>query len=170
LLDDIPESIAIGVSLITGGTVSIVTVAAIFLSNIPESISSSTGMKKANRSKKYIVGLWGSLAFVTAISSFIGYTVFSLLPQEASAVVLAIAAGAILAMIADTMIPEAFEEAHDLAGLITVIGFLIAFLLSKTVSSRGFFEQKSLAWNNIFSFFRYINGFFSAAYTTNRPC
>lgn len=134
LLDDIPESIAIGVSLISGGTVSIVTVSAIFLSNIPEALSSSTGMKQANRSKKYVFGLWGIIALVTAIASLVGYTVFSLLPQEASAIVLAIAAGAILSMISDTMIPEAFDEAHDLAGLVTVIGFLIAFLLSKIVS------------------------------------
>jgi ZIP family zinc transporter len=133
LLDDIPESIAIGVSLIGGGTVSIVTVAAIFLSNIPEALSSSTGMKKAQKSKRYIFGLWGVIAAVTAIAALLGYTVFNLFPGG-SAFVLAIAAGAILAMISDTMIPEAFAEAHNLAGLITVIGFLIAFILSKTVS------------------------------------
>lgn len=134
LMDDVPESIAIGVSLISGGTVSIVTVAAIFLSNIPEALSSTTGMKQAKRPVKYVFGVWGGITLATIVSSVIGYAVFSLLPTEAAAVTIAVAAGAILSMLADTMIPEAFAETHNLAGLVTVVGFLIAFILSKVVS------------------------------------
>lgn len=131
LLDGIPESIVIGVSMIAGGAVSWVTVTAIFLSNLPEGISSAAGMKKANRSAAYIFGVWGGIAAVSGVSAFIGYTVFSGFSAEIIAGTTAVAAGAILAMLADTMIPEAFEEAHDFAGLISALGFLTAFILTK---------------------------------------
>lgn len=131
LLDGIPESIVIGVSMLGGGVVSWVTVAAVFLSNIPEGLSSAAGMKKAGRSTIYIFGVWGGIAIVSGIAALIGYAVFSHFSTEVIAATTAIAAGAILAMISDTMIPEAFEQAHDFAGLITVFGFLAAFVLSK---------------------------------------
>jgi ZIP family zinc transporter len=131
LLDGIPESIVIGVSLIGGTAVSWVAVIAIFLSNIPEGLSSSSGMKKSGRSKGYVFGIWGAIAVVSGIASLIGYSVFSHFSANVIAATTAVAAGAILAMLADTMIPEAFEEAHDFAGLITVLGFLAAFALTK---------------------------------------
>jgi ZIP family zinc transporter len=131
LIDGIPESIAIGVSLIAGGAVSAVAVAAVFLSNVPEGLSSAAGMRKAGRSPKYVFGVWGGIAIASAIASWIGYVVFSGLPREAVAATIAVAGGAILAMLADTMMPEAYDHAHDAAGMITVAGFLIAFLLSK---------------------------------------
>jgi ZIP family zinc transporter len=131
LLDGIPESIVIGVSMIAGGAVSWVAVIAIFLSNVPEGLSSSAGMKKAGRSAAYVFGLWTGTALISGLSSLTGYAVFSGFSPEVIAATEAVAAGAILAMIADTMIPEAFEVAHDFAGLITVCGFLASFLLSK---------------------------------------
>lgn len=131
LLDDIPEAIAIGVSLIAGGNVGLVTVAAIFLSNIPESLSSTAGMKRAGRSFGYIFGVWIAIAFVTSIGSLVGYAVFRHFSSAVIAATVATAAGAILAMVADTMMPEAFEEAHGFAGVITVIGFMVAFILTK---------------------------------------
>lgn len=131
LLDGIPESIVIGVSLISGGAVSGVTVAAVFLSNIPEGLSSAAGMKKAGRSPLYIFGIWGAIALISGISAMVGYVVFRQFSEEVIAATTAVAAGAILAMLADTMIPEAFESAHDFAGLITVCGFLASFILSK---------------------------------------
>lgn len=131
LLDGVPESIVIGVSMIGGGAVSWVAVVAIFLSNIPEGLSSSAGMKKAKRSARYIFGVWASIAAVSGLAALVGYAVFSHFSGEVIAATTAVAAGAILAMLADTMMPEAFEEAHDLAGLITVAGFLAAFILTK---------------------------------------
>jgi zinc transporter, ZIP family len=131
LLDGIPESIVIGVSMISGGVVSWVRVAAIFLSNIPEGLSSAAGMKKAGRSIGYVFGVWGAIALISGIAALLGYTVFSRFSSEVIATTTAVAAGGILAMISDTMIPEAFEETHDFAGLITVCGFLAAFVLSK---------------------------------------
>jgi ZIP family zinc transporter len=131
LLDGIPESIVIGVSMIKGGSVSSVAVIAIFLSNLPEGLSSSAGMKKAGRTAKYIFGVWAGIAVVSGIAALAGYAVFSRFSEEVIAGTTALAAGAILAMLSDTMIPEAFEEAHNFAGLITVLGFLIAFILTK---------------------------------------
>jgi ZIP family zinc transporter len=131
LLDGIPESIAIGVSMIQGGAVSTAAVVAIFLSNLPEGLSSSAGMKKAGRSPRYIFGVWGVIVVISALSALLGYAVFSRFSADVIAGTLAVAAGAILAMLADTMMPEAFEEAHDLVGLITVAGFLAAFVLTK---------------------------------------
>ena len=89
--------------------------AAIFIPNIPEGLSSSAGMKKARRPPTYVV--------------------FNQFSAEVIAATTAVAAGAILAMLADTMIPEAFEYAHNLTGLVTVAGFLAAFMLSKLGSS-----------------------------------
>jgi len=131
LLDGIPESIVIGVSMIEGGAVSWVTVAAVFLSNVPEGLSSAAGMKRAGRSIRYIFGVWGAIAIISGVAALLGYALFSHFSVEVIAATTAVAAGAILAMLSDTMIPEAFEQAHDFAGLITVFGFLAAFVLSK---------------------------------------
>ncbi len=131
LLDDIPEAIAIGLSLIEGGSVSLVTVIAVFISNVPEGMSSSAGMKKAGRSTRFVFSLWGGAALLCGLAALLGYAVFSNMPVEVIAFAIAVAAGGILAMLADTMMPEAYEGAHNFAGLITVVGFLIAFLLTK---------------------------------------
>ena len=131
LLDGIPESIVIGVSLIGGAGVSLVALVAVFLSNVPEGLSSAAGMKQAGRSAAYVFGIWAGIALLCGLASLIGYSVFRGFSQPVIAATMAVAAGAILAMIAATMIPEAFEKAHDYAGLITVAGFLAAFSLSK---------------------------------------
>lgn len=131
LLDGIPESIVIGLSMLGGSKVSMVAVIAIFLSNIPEGMSSAAGMKTTGRSKLYIFGIWGSITRISGVSAIAGYAVFNSFSDEIIAATTAIAAGAILAMIADTMMPEAFETAHNWAGLITVMGFLSAFMLTK---------------------------------------
>ena len=131
LLDGIPESIVIGLSMLQGGAVSMVAVIAIFLSNIPEGLSSAAGMKKAGRGAGYIFGVWGAIATISGGAALVGYTVFSHFSSEIIAATTAVAAGAILSMLADTMIPEAFEDAHEFAGLITVAGFLAAFVLTK---------------------------------------
>jgi ZIP family zinc transporter len=129
--DGIPESIVIGVSMIAGGAVSWVAVVAIFLSNIPEGLSSSAGMRKAHRSRLYVFGVWGAIALISGAAALAGYVVFRHFSADIIAATTAVAAGAILAMLSDTMIPEAFEAAHDFAGLITVFGFLTAFTLTK---------------------------------------
>lgn len=131
LLDGIPESIVIGVSLLEGGNVGLVAVAAVFLSNLPEGLSSAAGMKAEGKSAAFVFLLWAAIALAAGAAALIGCLAFEGLPPEAVATVQALAAGAILAMIVDTMVPEAFEGSPRFAGLISVTGFLAAFLLSK---------------------------------------
>jgi ZIP family zinc transporter len=131
LLDGIPESVVIGVSLLDGSGVSAVTVAAVFLSNVPEGLSSAAGMKTAGRGPGYVFGVWGGIAIASSIAAMIGNAALAGAGPEIIAAVTAIAAGAILAMLVDTMIPEATESTHEYSGLIAVVGFLFAFALSK---------------------------------------
>lgn len=131
LLDGIPESIVIGVSLLRGGAVGLVAVIAVFLSNIPEGLSSSAGMKAEGRRLDFVMILWAGIAAVSGLASFAGYVAFDGVDPGLVAAVQATAAGAILSMVVDTMVPEAFEGTHDFAGLIAVSGFLAAFALSK---------------------------------------
>ncbi|MDD1764036.1 MAG: ZIP family zinc transporter [Methanobacteriaceae archaeon] len=131
VLDGIPESIAIGLTLISGGVVSIATVAAVFISNIPEGLSSSVGMKSRGWRKKNIFGLWLGIAIICGLASLSGYSIFSYLPPDASAATLALASGALLTMIADTMLPEAFMETHEYTGLIMALGFVLSFILTE---------------------------------------
>jgi ZIP family zinc transporter len=132
LLDGIPESIVIGVSLLARPSVSLVAVGAVFLSNVPEALSSAAGMKRAGRSAAFVLGLWAAITAASGIAAAAGYVLFRHAAPQVLAATQAVAAGAILAMVADTMIPEAFETAHDFAGLITVVGFLTAFALSRS--------------------------------------
>jgi len=131
LLDGIPESVVIGVSLLHGTGVSLVTVAAVFLSNVPEGLSSAAGMRKAGHGSRYVFGVWGGIALVSGIAAAFGNLALVNAPPDAIASVTAVAAGAILAMLVDTMIPEATEQTHEYSGLITVGGFLLAFVLTK---------------------------------------
>ncbi|WP_433116898.1 ZIP family metal transporter [Micromonospora sp. CA-246542] len=130
LLDGVPESVVIGASLLAGGAVSLVTVVAVFLSNIPEGLSSAAGMRQAGRTRRYVFLLWTGIALISGLAALVGNTLLGGAPPEVLAAITALAAGAILAMITDTMVPEAFENAHLLVGLITVAGFLTAFALS----------------------------------------
>jgi len=131
LLDGIPESIVIGVSLLEGGAVGFVAVTAVFLSNLPEGLSSAAGMKAEGRSAGFVFLLWAAIALIAGVAAWLGYAAFAGVAPGMVAAVQAVAAGAILAMIVDTMVPEAFEGTHDFAGLIAVAGFLTAFALSK---------------------------------------
>jgi ZIP family zinc transporter len=131
LIDGIPESVAIGASLVAGGAVSLVTVIAVFLSNVPEGLSSSAGMHKAGRSPAYVFGIWAGVIAASTVAAWAGSAIFSHASQDVLAAVLGVAAGAILAMLADTMMPEAYEQGGHWVALFTVLGFACAFLLSK---------------------------------------
>jgi zinc transporter, ZIP family len=132
VLDGIPESVAIGVSLLGGAGVGVATVAAVFLSNIPESLSAATGLRKAGHSARWILGLWLAVAVVSALAAAVGYAALGDASPSVVGFFQAFAAGAILTMLADTMMPEAFEHGGQVAGLVTLLGFALAFLLSAT--------------------------------------
>jgi len=130
LMDNIPESFAIGVSLFSGGTVSSALLVGIMISNFPESSAGAQAMKKTGRSRKYILKTWGIIAVINVVASAIGFSVISQLGNDVISMALGIAGGAILAMLAETMMPEAFENGGHHISLATVAGFLVAFILS----------------------------------------
>jgi ZIP family zinc transporter len=129
VLDGIPESVAVGASLLAGGEVGVAMVAAVFLSNVPESLSAATGLRKAGRSRRWIIGLWTIVALVSAAAAAVGYLALGDASPTVVAVVMAFAAGAILTMLAETMMPEAFEQSGSWVGLVTSAGFVLAFLV-----------------------------------------
>jgi zinc transporter, ZIP family len=131
ILDGIPESAAIGVSMIDGEGVSVAVVVAVFLSNVPESLSAATGLR-AGMSRAGIVALWGAVAVVSAIAAALGYQLLGDASGDWVAFIQSFAAGAILTMLADTMIPEAFdaEGRSPFTGVVTTLGFAVAALLS----------------------------------------
>lgn len=131
LLDGIPESLAIGLSLVAGGGVSWVFVAAVFLSNVPEGLSGAAGMKRAGRSARYILGLWTAVMLVSGVAAALGYVLLRGADPKVAAAIQAFAAGAVLAMLASTMMPEAYEEGGPFVGVLTALGFLVAFALGK---------------------------------------
>ncbi len=130
-MDGIPEFMVLGLSLLSGGVFSYVAEIAIFLSNVPEGLSRSAGMKNAGRSAVYIFGISAGIAVLSGISALLGYAGFQYFTSEVFAVTTVVAAEAMLAMLVDTVIPEAFQEAQDFAGLIAVLGFLVSFILYK---------------------------------------
>lgn len=131
LLDGIPESIVLGLSLLGGHGVGVPVLAAIFISNLPEGLSSAAGMKRSGRSAGYVFGVWGAIAAASGAAGLLGCLILRDAPPATIAVITAVAAGAILTMVADTMIPEAFERTHLYAGLVASLGFLCAFVISR---------------------------------------
>jgi zinc transporter, ZIP family len=129
LLDGVPESVVLGLGLLGGGAVSAPVLAAVVISNVPEGLSSAAGMKRSGRSAGYVFGVWGAIAVASGLSAMLGYLALGNASAALVAVITAVAAGAILTMIADTMVPEAFERTRTWTGLITSLGFLLAFAI-----------------------------------------
>jgi ZIP family zinc transporter len=131
LLDGVPESVVLGLSLLGGSGVGVPVLAAIFISNLPEGLSSAAGMKRNGRSAGYIFGVWVGIAVASGLAGLLGCLLLQGASETTVAGITAVAAGAILTMIADTMIPEAFEQTHMYAGLLATLGFLAAFTISR---------------------------------------
>ncbi|MCW2815219.1 MAG: Zinc transporter, family [Nocardioides sp.] len=131
LLDGIPESTVLGLSLTSGDGVGVAVLAAIAISNLPEGLSSAAGMKRSGRSAAFVFGVWGAIAVASGLAALLGYTLLDGASPEAVALITAVAAGAILAMVADTMVPEAFERTHVFTGALCAAGFIVAFAISR---------------------------------------
>lgn len=128
MLDGIPESIVIGSSLLLHPTMSLSLLAGLFISNFPEALSSSVGMKKQLMSNTKIMMMWSSIMIVTGIGAFCGNIFFENVSPMAFALVDGMAAGAMLTMIAETMLPEAFHIGGSVTGLSALAGFLVTLL------------------------------------------
>ena len=130
LLDGVPESFILGSSLVAGQGVGISFMAAVFISNLPEAMGATISLSRAGWPKRRIIGIWLAVIAVSAVAAVIGYLVASRNSSE-GVLAEAFAAGALLTMLTDTMIPEAFEYGGKLVGLMTVFGFIVAFALSQ---------------------------------------
>jgi ZIP family zinc transporter len=126
ILDGVPESIVIGLGIFEGGAVSMAMLVAVFISNLPESIAGTTGMKANGWSRGKIALLWLIIAVVCACASIAGYSLFSSASEKWLSFIQAFAGGAILIVLANSMIPEAYEHGKKLAGIFTVLGFAVS--------------------------------------------
>jgi len=129
ILDGIPESIVIGLGIFEGGTVSLAMLVAVFISNLPEAIAGSIGMKASGMNRKRMILIWSVIALVCAVASVAGYSLFSAASDRWLSFIQAFAGGAILIMLANSMIPEAYEHGGKLAGIFTVIGFSVSVVM-----------------------------------------
>ncbi len=129
VLDGIPESIVIGLTIFEGGAVGAAYLVAVFISNLPEAISSTSGLLSGGWRKARILGMWIVIALLSGLASLAGYGLFQNSSPDTVGFVLAFAAGAILTMLADTMMPEAFQHGGKVVGVVTTLGFTIAFMI-----------------------------------------
>ena len=129
-LDGIPEQAVLGIGIASGGGVSAALVVAIFASNLPEAIGSAADMQKAGHSRRSVLTLWAGVAACCAAATVAGTVLADAVSSDAQAFVDGFAAGALLTMLIDSMVPEAKDKAKDLAGLATVAGFALAAGLS----------------------------------------
>jgi len=129
VLDGIPESMVIGLTIFEGGKVGTAYLIAVFISNLPESISSTAGLVTGGWKKARILWMWVAIALFSGLASLAGYGLFQHASPNTVAFVLTFAAGAILTMLADTMMPEGYEHGGKWVGVVTTVGFIIAFVI-----------------------------------------
>lgn len=131
LLDNIPESLILGMGLALGGAINVAFLVAVFISNLPEGVAGTINLQQAGRSRRSIFWMWMLLVAISAASAGLGYIMISyLLPEADGRLAQAFAAGAMLTMLADAMMPEAFQHGGKLVGIFTVMGYLAAALLA----------------------------------------
>jgi len=130
LLDNVPESIILGMTLAIGGAINVAFLAAVFISNFPEGLAGSVNLVSSGYSRKKVFWMWMGLVGVSAVCAGLGYMIIQTIPAADGRIAQAFAAGAMLTMLADAMMPEAFEHGGLTVGLFTVMGFLVAAMLS----------------------------------------
>jgi zinc transporter, ZIP family len=129
-LDGIPEQLVLGIGLAGGEPISVGLLCAIFVSNLPEAIGSGSAMRDAGRTRGAILGLWSFVAVCCALATLAGFALGDAVSGELRAAIDGFAAGALLVMLVDSMIPDATQDAGRQAGLVTVLGFALAAALS----------------------------------------
>jgi len=130
VLDGIPESFVLGASLLQSGVVPVAVVVGVFVSNVPESLSGTTGLIEAGWTRGKTFAMWSAVVGASVISAALGWLLLDTMPTAGGAFALAFAGGALLVMLADTLMPEAFELGGREAGLLTALGFAFGFALS----------------------------------------
>jgi zinc transporter, ZIP family len=129
VLDGVPESAVLGMTLTEGG-VSAAVFLAVLLSNLPEGVAATSGLRRDGHRPRAILALWTGIALASGLAAAVGYAALDGASPGVVSFVLAFAGGAILAMLADAMMPEAFEEGGRWAGVVTALGFALGFAVS----------------------------------------
>jgi len=129
-LDGIPEQLVLGIGLAGGEGVGVGLLVAIFVSNLPEAIGSASEMRRSGADRAKVLRLWGVVAAICTLASVAGYALADAASGELRAAIDGFAAGALLVMLIDSMIPEATKESGRVAGLVTTVGFAVATALS----------------------------------------
>jgi ZIP family zinc transporter len=129
LLDGVPEALILGITLATGGAVNVAFLAAVFVSNIPQGLAGTTSLQDAGYANRRITVMWGALTVACGAAALAGFLLSDTVPT-AGLNAEAFAGGAVLVMLADSMMPEAFEHGGRSVGLLTVLGFLVAGALT----------------------------------------
>ncbi|HEY5872980.1 MAG TPA: hypothetical protein VIV37_09155 [Gaiellaceae bacterium] len=130
VLDGIPESFVLGASLAQEGVVPVAVVVGVFVSNVPEALSGTTGLLQAGWTQTRLFVMWSGVVAVSVVASVLGWRLLETMGSDGGAFATAFAAGAVLVMLADTLMPEAFELGGREAGLLTALGFAVGFGLS----------------------------------------
>lgn len=131
VMDNIPENAALGITLASGGMINIAFLVAIFVSNLPEGLASTNDMKSSGLSRRYILVLWAVAVAIGTLATAMGYSVLSNASPPIISISIAFAAGAILVMLGESMIPEAFKKESFGKGLALLTGFVVALILTK---------------------------------------
>jgi ZIP family zinc transporter len=134
LLDGIPEQLVLGIGLATAGQVSVGLLVAIFVSNLPEAIGSASELRAAGRSPRAVTLLWVVVAVLCALATVAGYTVADTASDKLKGGINGFAAGALLVMLVDSMIPDATSKAGRDAGIVTTLGFAVAAALTSVTT------------------------------------
>ena len=129
-LDGIPEQMVLGIGLASGDAVSLGLLTAIYVSNLPEGVGGATELKAAGRSRKQVVRLWLAVAAACALATPLGYALMDITSDDFQGGINGFAAGALLVMLVDSMIPDATEQAGRTTGLVTALGFAVGAGLS----------------------------------------
>jgi ZIP family zinc transporter len=130
VLDGIPESWVLGASLQTEGVVPTAVVVGVFVSNVPEALSATIGLREAGWPSVRLIAMWSTVVVVSVAFAALGWWALDATGAESGAFALGFAGGALLVMLADTLMPEAFALGGKEAGLLTALGFALGFSLS----------------------------------------
>lgn len=130
VLDGVPESVVLGATLRQGGAVPIAVVVGVFVSNVPEALSATSGLRESGWANRKLFAMWSAVVLVSVVAAALGWLLLDSMGGGGGAFALAFAAGAVLVMLADTLMPEAFELGGREAGLATALGFALGFALS----------------------------------------
>ena len=130
LLDGIPESAVLGLTLLQTESVSVAMLAAVLISNLPEGMAATAGLRASGWTLSAVVTLWSGIALASALAAGLGYAALDGASTDLLAFILAFAGGAVLTMLATSMMPEAYEHAGRSVGVLTVLGFTLAFVIA----------------------------------------